>query len=188
MAAIVICPACYCSAMIHPDPGSTDELLPDLYQELKMLARQRLFSESSDLTLSATDLVHELYCKLSGMSVKVWDSKSHFFALCSVYMRQILVDYARKKKAEKRGGGHKERIALQDDVASLQTDLDTILDIHRALDVLQSIDKDLAKIVEYRFFAGMTYEAISEVMGMSVITMKRRWALSKAYLLQLLAD
>ena len=174
--------------MIHPDPGSADELLPELYQELKLLARQRLFSENTDITLSATDLVHELYCKLSGMSVKAWESKAHFFALCSVYMRQILVDYARKKKAEKRGGAQKERVVLQEDVASLQTDLDTILDVHLALDSLQLIDKDLAKLVEYRFFAGMTYEAISEVMGMSVITMKRRWALSKAYLLELLAE
>jgi len=164
-----------------------DDQIPNVYLKLKELATLKLTNERINLTLTATDLVHEVYEKLSGERKLHFKSVTHFIAICSMHMRRILVDYARKRAAEKRGGDLK-RVTLDHAVQHFVADWITILDVNKALSKLEQTDPQLAKIVEYRFFAGMDYDSISRVLEVSVTTVKRRWALAKARLKQLLTD
>ncbi|MEM8486154.1 MAG: ECF-type sigma factor [Bacteroidota bacterium] len=164
-----------------------DEHLCSVYTDLKKLAASKLSGERIDITLSATGLVHEVYQRMSNRSASNYQSPTHFIAICSIYMRRILVDYARKRQRAKRGG-KLERVTISAAISTLKPDYETILDVHRALLILESSSPNLAKIVEYRFFAGLTYDEIAQVSDLSIITVKRRWALAKARLLKLLQD
>ena len=164
-----------------------DEHLCSVYADLKRLAASKLSGERIDITLSATDLVHEVYQRLSNRGESSYQSATHFIAICSIYMRRILVDYARKRLRSKRGG-KLERVTISEAMRTLKPDYETILDVHRALLVLETSSPKLAKIVEYRFFAGLTYDEIAQVSDLSIITVKRRWALAKARLFKLLQD
>lgn len=161
--------------------ASADILLSLVYDELRKIAAQYLRKERSGHTLQPTALVHEAYMKLVDISDINWQDRAHFFAVSANVMRHILVDHARAKLAEKRGGDA-ERIAL-DDAISLSNEPDVdVLAVDEALKELAEFDEQQARIVELRFFGGLTIEETAHVAGISPATVKREWAMAKAWL------
>jgi RNA polymerase sigma factor (TIGR02999 family) len=155
--------------------------MPLVYEELRRLAHYYLSRERGDHTLQSTALVHEAYLRLSGPNPPQWQNRAHFFGIAAHVMRQILVEYARGRGAAKRGG---DAITLTlDDAIALpqQMDVDVIaLDV--ALSELSNLDAQQGRIVELRFFAGLTIEDTSEVLGISPATVKRDWITARAWL------
>lgn len=163
------------------DQKAFDELLPLVYDELKKLASKYLRSEYGKRTIQTTELVHEAYIKLAGQSNASLENRKHFFGAAANSMRQILVDNARKRNAFKRGSGE-TKLSL-DDVSFISAENDEeILNLNEALIKLESFDERLCKIVELRFFTGLTIEETSEVLSVSSTTIKRDWNLAKAWL------
>jgi RNA polymerase sigma factor (TIGR02999 family) len=160
-----------------------DEILPLLYQELRFAARRELSVRPSD-TLSATALVNELYLKLAGGHAADWRDRAHFLAASSIAMRHILIDRARRRMAAKRGGA--ARPVTLDDVAA-QTDAEALLEIHDALDRLASLDERLARVVECRFFGGMTERETAEALSVTERTVRRDWVKARGLLHHALA-
>ena len=165
------------------DREALEALMPLVYDELRRLADHYLRRERSDHTLQSTALVHEAYLRLAGQHPPEWQNRAHFFGIAAHVMRQILVEYARGRSAEKRGGN---AITLTLDEAVLlprqmQTDIDVVA-LDRALNELSALDAQQGKIVELRFFAGLTIEDTSEVMGISPATVKRDWVTARAWL------
>jgi RNA polymerase sigma factor (TIGR02999 family) len=163
------------------DHEALDQLLPLVYGELKRIAAGHLRRERSDHTLQATALVHEAYLRLVQQHSVDWRNRAHFFAIAAEMMRRILVNYAVQQNAEKRGG-KSERFSL-DDVTSLaaQSEVDLLL-LDEALKKLVAIDASQARIVELRFFGGLTVEEVAAVLGISERTVKRDWRAAKAWL------
>ena len=160
---------------------SADVLLSLVYDELRRIARQYLRKERSDHTLQPTALVHEAYMKLIDISDVDWQDRAHFFAVASKTMRHILVDYARARLTDKRGG-EVRRIALEDAVQlSDETNVD-LLALDEAMCVLAGFDEQQSKIVELRFFGGLTIEETAHVLSISPATVKREWTMAKAWL------
>lgn len=156
-------------------------LIPIVYGELRQIARRLMRSEATNHTLQTTALVHEAYLRLARPELPAFKNRTHFFAVAATVMRRVLVDYARAKHAEKRGG--KQAIAI--DVSSLSVDLGEparILVIDAALTRLSQLDERQGRIVELRFFAGMTVDETAEVLQISARTVKREWQLAKAWL------
>ncbi len=156
--------------------------MPLVYDELRRLARYYLQNERTDHTLQSTALVHEAYMRLAGGDAPHWQNRAHFFGIAAHVMRQILVEHARAHNAAKRGGPDACRLTL-DDVFNLEqkTDVDIIaLDV--ALTRLSQLDPQQSRIVELRFFTGLTIEDTSEVMGISPATVKRDWTSARAWL------
>ena len=164
-----------------------DQLYPLVYDELRRIAHQRLLRDRPGHTLNTTALVHEAYLKLVDQTHAGWNDRAHFFALASRAMRFILVDYARKRTAQKRGGRQDDvpLSAVQLAADERSTDLLTLND---ALDKLHVFSERLARLVEYRFFGGLTYEEIAEVTEWSVPTIKRDWQRARAWLYQAMQD
>jgi RNA polymerase sigma factor (TIGR02999 family) len=161
--------------------ASADRLLSLVYDELRIIAGQYLRKEKSDHTLQPTALVHEAYMKLIDISDISWNDRAHFFAVSANIMRHILVDHARAKLAEKRGGDS-QRISLEDaDSLSSEPDVD-VLAVDQALNELAKFDEQQSRIVELRFFGGLTIEETAHVAGISPATVKREWAMAKAWL------
>lgn len=163
------------------DERAADELLPVVYDELKRIARYYMSRERASHTLQPTALVHETYLKLIDQRKVDWKNRSHFFGLAAEIMRRILVNHARDKNAEKRGGEFQRvsmSIALD---AAREKDLD-ILAINDALDELAKFDERKAKVVELKFFGGLTTKEICEVLKVSDATIEREWTFSKAWL------
>jgi RNA polymerase sigma factor (TIGR02999 family) len=163
------------------DGEALERLLPLVYQELKRLAESYLRRERSDHTLQPTALVHEAYLRLIKQEVS-WQNRAHFFGIAAMLMRQILVDYARSRAAGKRGaGGIKlsldETIYLTDERAAVLVALDD------ALKELSEFDEEKARLVELRYFAGLSVEDTARVMGVSVSTVMRSWRSAKAWLM-----
>jgi RNA polymerase sigma factor (TIGR02999 family) len=158
-----------------------DRLLPVVYDSLKQIARAHLRGRGNNKTISTTDLVHDTYLKMSAQSGMEWEGRSHFFAVASRAMRQILVDYARRKNAVKRGNPH-GRITLTSRKNSYELNLAEILTLDQALDALQQLNDRLRKVVEYRFFGGMNEEEIAEVLGISTRTVERDWMKARMFL------
>jgi RNA polymerase sigma factor (TIGR02999 family) len=158
-----------------------DELLPLVYAELRRRAGARLRYERPGHTLQATALVHEAYMRLIDQKKVRWQDRAHFFALAGQAMRRILVDHARKRKAGKRGGAATNVTLNEAITPSKQRDVD-VEALHDALEILESMDSRQARIVELRFFAGLTEEEIAEVLGISGGTVKRDWRTAKAWL------
>lgn len=161
---------------------SVDALLSLVYDELRKIARQYLRKERPDHTLQPTALVHEAYMKLINISDVSWQDRAHFFAVASNVMRHILVDHARARLTDKRGGeflriGLEE--ALQISPGEDQVDL---LSLDEALSRLAAFDEQKSKIVEMRYFGGLTIEETAHVVGISPATVKREWTLAKAWL------
>jgi len=155
--------------------------MPLVYGELRRLAGHYLRKERSDHTLQSTALVHEAYLRLAGQSPPEWQNRAHFFGIAARIMRQILVEHARARDAAKRGGGAC-RLTLDAAVAiSDRTDVD-ILELDRALTGLAELDPQQSRIVELRFFGGLTIEDTSEVLGISPATVKRDWVTARAWL------
>lgn len=161
-----------------------DKLVPLIYNSLQKIAHQHLRRENAPLTLQTTALVHEAYLKLIDQRSVNWQNRSHFFATASQAMRRILIDHARKQIAEKRGGSDL-KISLDDvDVAaSAKTDAD-LLDLDEALTELKKIDAQQSRIVELRYFGGLTAEETAEVLNLSERTVHREWAMARAWLYQ----
>ena len=168
------------SAIEDGDPKAAERLMPLVYDELRRLAAGRLAREVPGQTLQATALVHEAYLRLVGRDeARGWTSRGHFFAAAAQAMRRILVDNARRKGTRKRGVGL-ERQPL-DEVAAPQPD-DELLALDEALQTLAATDPIKARLVELRYFAGLTGEQAAEVLGISPATADRHWVFAKAWL------
>ena len=165
------------------DRKALDSLLPVVYQALEKLAHQQLRKERPDHTLQSAALVNEAYVRLVGMNAPAWESRTHFFAIAAQLMRQILVDYARKHRAGKRGGGA-ETLCL-DDTGFVEKgksrDLDVVA-LDDALKSLAQVDARKAKVVELRFFGGLTFEEVADVLEVSPMTISRDWSTARAWL------
>lgn len=164
-----------------------DELLPLVYDELRRIARRRMRGERAGHTWGTTELVHEAYLKLVDFDRIDWQDRNHFFAIASRVMRNVLVDYAVKRKAEKRGGD-RDPVPLRDDDATVELDLDGVLAVHQALTRLETVDERQARVVECRFFGGLTIDETSEVLDISPATVGRDWRMARAWLNRELAD
>lgn len=159
-----------------------DELLPVVYGELRRLAGGYLNRERVNHTLQPTALVHEAYLRLIGQSEIDWQNRAHFFGVSARLMREILIDHARGKNRQKRGGEFKTQIALDEAVSfSDQKQLDVVA-VDEALAELEKLDERQARIVEMKFFGGMTIEEIGVVMEISPATVKREWATARLFL------
>jgi len=158
-----------------------DALLPLVYEELRCLAHRHLRNERQDHTLQSTALVHEAYFRMVGQDFPEWEGRAHFFAIAAQLMRQILVDYARSRRAAKRGGGI--CMVMLDDIEALpeRKDVD-IVALNDALNTLAELDPRQTRVVELRFFAGLSLEEISEVMGIATATVQRDWTAARAWL------
>ena len=164
------------------DPAARDTLVPIVYEELRRLAHHYMKGERANHTLQTTALVNEAYLRLTDVTRMQWRDRSHFFAMAATLMRRILVDHARDRARDKRGGGV-VFTALQDDQAAAGSTVDALA-LDEALDRLAAIDPQHARIVELRYFAGLTIEETSEALGISPATVKREWTWARAWLYQ----
>ena len=165
--------------------ASIDRILPEVYDQLGRLARSKLRSERADHTLDTSALVHEAYLKLSGETRVAWTSRAHFLAVAAVAMRRILIDYAKGRNAAKRGGADAVHVTLDGSaVADGRGAMEPVdlLQLETSLTRLERFNPRGAAVVQYRFFAGLTYEEIAEVLGVSVPTVRRSWAVARAWL------
>jgi RNA polymerase sigma factor (TIGR02999 family) len=169
------------------DSSAPEELLPIVYAELRKLAGGYLKRERPDHTLQPTALVHEAYIRMVDWENVSWQSRSHFFAVAAKIMRNILVDHARKKKAEMHGG-NLQKIALDEAISfSKQTEVN-LVDLDEALKDLEKLDERQSKIIELRFFAGLTIEETAHALDVSTMTVSRDWNFAKAWLFRRLSD
>ena len=163
------------------DEHALDELIPLVYNEMHKMAYGRLMGERPDHTYSATALVHEAYLKLVNFNRIDWKNRNHFFAIASQVMRNILVDYAVKQKAQKRGGDN-HKITLSVDHIKREMNLEEIISVDHALKKLAELDERQAKVVECRFFGGLTIEETANTLGISEPTVSRDWKVARAWL------
>ena len=161
--------------------AAATKLVPLLYQELHRLAEHQLRQERPDHTLQPTALVHEAYLKLVAQRNANWQSRAHFFAVASQIMRRILVDYARRRLRAKRGG-KQVKLPLDEALVFSQGRCAELLALDESLERLGKLDARQSRIVELRFFGGLTVEEASEVLGVSTKTVKRDWSMAKAWL------
>ena len=159
-----------------------DKLVPVLYDELRRLAAYYLRQERSNHTLQATALVHEAYLRLVDQREVEWKNRNHFFGVAAQLMRRILLDYARKHEAVKRGGGFVPKISLDDAVILCEDNAAELVGLDRLLTRLTSVDPQQGRVVELRFFGGLSVEETAELMEISPATVKRDWAMAKAWL------
>ena len=170
------------SALEQGDSHAAEQLLPLVYDELRRLAAQKLAQEQPGQTLQATALVHEAYLRLvDSDQAQRWDSKGHFFAAAAEAMRRILIDSARRKQADKRGGGWQRQELLETELAIDSTGAD-LFAVDVALAQLAAREPAIARLVELRFFAGLSLEEAAECLGMSQRTAYRHWAYARAWL------
>jgi RNA polymerase sigma factor (TIGR02999 family) len=164
------------------------ELMPLVYDELRRLAAGYLHHERPGQTLQATALVHEAFVRLSAERGQPWQNRTHFLAIAALSMRQILVQRARARRADKRGGDP-ERITLDDSlIADRGGDSIDVIDLDSALERLAAFDARQSKIVELRYFGGLTVEETADALAISPATVKRNWTLARAWLRRELAD
>jgi RNA polymerase sigma factor (TIGR02999 family) len=164
-----------------------EELVPLIYKELRQLAHNFLYRERSGHTLQTTALVHEAYLKLIDQRDARWQNRAHFFAIAAQAMRRILIDSARKHAAAKRGGP-REKLSL-DEAADISLEPDSnLLELDEALNELAKIDPQQSRIVELRYFGGLTIEETADVMSVSPATVKREWTMARAWLHQELTE
>lgn len=163
------------------EPAARETLFPLVYDELRRIAHRQLQREWQGHTLDTTALVHEAYLKLVDQTRVDFTDRAHFFGVAANAMRRILVDYARRYLAEKRGGAPR-RVTLTDDMLIADERADTLLAINDALDELSRIDERLSRVVECRFFGGLTEEETAEVLGVTARTVRRDWTKAKGWL------
>ena len=156
-------------------------LLPLVYEELRKLAAARMVDESDTSTLQPTALVHEAWLRLAGTGEPKWKNRSHFFAAAAEAMRRILIDRARRKHALKRGAGA-VRIDLESVDVAIAADDESLLAIDEALEKLAILDRQSAEVVKLRFFVGLEYAEVAEVLGISERSAKRCWTFARAWL------
>lgn len=158
-----------------------EQILPLVYDELRKISSKYLSDEYRKHTFQTTELVHEAYIKLIGNQSISWQSRSHFYGIAARTMRQILVDYARKRKSQKRGSG-KTDFSLDDTQIVAGESDEQILALDEALKKLENVEERSSKIVELRYFSGLTIEETAELLNISAATVKRDWQFAKAWL------
>jgi RNA polymerase sigma factor (TIGR02999 family) len=173
------------------DPHAAGQLLPLVYDELRKLAAQKLAHEKPGQTLQATALVHEAYLRLIGdqpaaQARDQWNTRGHFFAAAAEAMRRILVEQARRKEADKHGGG-RLRVDLPNDLAAPEVRSDELVALDEALTRLEGHDPDAARLVKLRYFAGLSHQEAAEALGVSRGAADRLWALGRAWLFRQLS-
>lgn len=170
----------------HRSREELDAFAPRLYQELRSIAHRQLTGEREDHTLSTTALVHEAYLKLAKLDRFEWRNRAQFCAEAARAMRRILVDYAVRRGAQKRGGGRR-RVEMRESYAMTDAQFDRLLALHEALEEFEREWPRQARVVECRFFAGMTISEMSEALEISEATVSRDWRLARAWLNRALA-
>ena len=160
---------------------AASELLPVVYRELHALASRRMASERLEHTLQATALVHEAYIKLVDDKATTWEDRAHFIGIASRAMRQILVDHARRRNAAKRGGDRK-RLSLHSSAAMMEKDPIDVVALDDALTRLSQLDDRQSRLVELRFFGGLTAQEATKVLGVSLSTVESDWRMAKSWL------
>jgi len=168
------------------DPSAAAELVPLVYSELRSLAAAILRQENRGHTLDPTALVHEAFLKLVDQTRVQWKGRAHFFAVCAQAMRRILVDHARGKHRQKRGGG-RVRLTLKPDLALSPSRDEDVLALDEALEKLTRLDPRQARIVELRFFGGLNVSEVADVLGVSKRTVESDWTMVRAWLRRELA-
>lgn len=164
------------------DVDALNRLFPLVYEHLRDLARRRLRRERADHTLQTTALVHEAYLKLVDQTRVQWRGRSHFYAIASQAMRRILVNYAEMRSASKRGGGAVHVPLDEAEVALSEERAEELLALERALERLKEFNPRGADVVTYRFFGGLSYDEIGDVLGTSAVTARRAWTAARAWL------
>ena len=173
------------NAIERGDAKATDELLPLVYEELRLLAAQKLSHEPPGQTLQATALVHEAYLRLVGDTPQSWNSRGHFFSAAAEAMRRILVENARRKRSGKGGGGHRRVDLLgSEEAGPTGPDPDSLIALDEALRRLSEADSAKAEVVKLRYFAGLTIEQTADSLGISPATTKRLWTYARAWLIR----
>ena len=167
----------------EPPDSAEDALYPVVYEELKRIARHHLRVTNAKATLSTTELVHEAYLKISPGPASGWEGRGHFFGAASRAMRQVLVDFARRRATTKRGG-QLQRVSLGGDDGALDLELDSILTLDTALERLNDVDPKLRQIVELRYFGGLTANEIATVLDVTSRTVERNWLKARMFLLR----
>jgi RNA polymerase sigma factor (TIGR02999 family) len=169
------------------DSAALAELSPLVYEELRRVAHHHMGGQRPDHTLQTTALVNEAYLRLADQTNPSWQNRAHFFAVAARAMRQILVSYARSQRAEKRGGG---AVKIELDEAALVSPQESkqIVELHEALEQLSTLDSRKAQVVELKYFGGLNYEEIAEVLKISRITARRDWEFAKVWLYTELRD
>jgi RNA polymerase sigma factor (TIGR02999 family) len=169
-------------AWAQGSPGADEELLRAVYQELRRQAQRAMRREASEHTLQPTALVHEAYLRLADQRPSAWRNRSQFFGIAAQMMRRILVDHARARLADKRGGGATAITLDESSASSGDADPIDVLELHDALDRLDVLDPQQARVVELRYFGGMSIEETAEALELSPATIKREWAVARAWL------
>lgn len=167
----------------HGDTHALEQLMPLVYDELRKMARGALHRRPGDRSMQTSDLLHETYIKLAGRADRQWKNRAHFFGVAATAMRHILVDYARAKIAQKRGG-LQERRSLTDSVADTSAQSMQVVALEDALKQLAALDERKCRIVELKFYGGLTNEEAAAALDISVETVKRDWRFARAWLLR----
>ena len=165
------------------DEHALEQLMPLVYDELRRMARGFLRRQPAHHTLQTTELIHEAYLKIAKSDQQNWQNRAHFFGVAAKAMRHILVDYARSKQRQKRGGVQ-ERVSLADDMAVSRDQTSELVDLDEVLKALEVMDERKSRVVELRFFGGLTNEEIAEALKISVETVKRDWRFARIWMLR----
>jgi RNA polymerase sigma-70 factor, ECF subfamily len=165
------------------DEYALEQLMPLVYHELRLMARRHMRRQPSGHTFQTTDLIHEAYLKIAGGEERNWQSRNHFFGVAAKAMRHILVDYARAKNNQKRGGWQ-ERVTLADDMRATNQSSEEVVALDEALNRLAILDDRKVRVVEMKFFAGLNVAEIAGVLKVSPETVKRDWSFAQTWLLR----
>ncbi|HYY14349.1 MAG TPA: sigma-70 family RNA polymerase sigma factor [Chthoniobacterales bacterium] len=165
----------------HGDNAALAELTPLVYDELRRLAHRHMEGQRPGHTLQTTALVNEAYLRLADQTNRRWQNRAHFFAVAARAMRQILVSYARTQQAQKRGGGAL-KVELDEAALISRAESKEIVDLHEALERLATLDSRKAQVVELKYFGGLNYEEMAEVLKISRVTVRRDWEFAKLWL------
>ena len=172
----------------NSDSAREEVLFPSLYEELRRLAYSQMAMESGNHTLQPTALVHEAWLRMISDEERTWQNRAYFFSSAANAMRRILVDHARKKTCRKRGGRQQQRVDVDLGKLSYDGADDRILMVDEALEQLESVHPDWAKVVVMKYFAGMTYPKIAHILGISEMTVRRYWRSAKIWLFRRIGD
>ena len=165
----------------HGDDAALAELTPLVYEELRRLAHHHMGGQPPNHTLQTTALVNEVYLRLADQTNPTWQNRAHFFAVAARAMRQILVSYARSQGAQKRGGGAL-KVDLDEVALVSPEESKEIIDLHEALERLAALDSRKAQVVELKYFGGLNYDEMAEVLKISRVTVRRDWEFAKVWL------
>jgi RNA polymerase sigma factor (TIGR02999 family) len=182
------------AALSRGAPEAMDRLMPLIYRELKRIAHRQLAAEPAGHTLSTTAVVHEAYLRLAEQSRAQWADRGQFFAVAARTMRRVLIDYARQHQAARRGGPRRSALTLEflehsdSPAISVPERADSLLALDEALEGLNRVDERLARVVECRFFAGLTEVETAEALGVSQRTVARDWQMARAWLHEALSN